>query len=92
MDIDLLWAISIYLVIWWLVLFTILPLGVRSHHEEGVEVPGGGDPASPVNPNLKRKFFTTTWVSAIVLAVVLVVLHFGLIPIPDLPQGTITLR
>jgi predicted secreted protein len=79
--------ISVYFVIWWVVLFAILPWGIRSHHEEEIEVPGGGEPASPVNPNLKKKFLTTTWVSAICLAVVWVVLHFGLIPVPTLPSG-----
>jgi predicted secreted protein len=84
----------VYLVIWWVVLFAVLPWGVRSHHEEGIEVPGGGEPGSPVNPNLVKKFITTTWVSAIVLAVVFVVLHFHLIPLPDLPTGPVvrTLR
>jgi predicted secreted protein len=76
---------SIYLVVWWTVLFAILPLGVRSHHEEGIEVPGGGDPASPVNPNLKKKFLTTSWVAAVVVAAIWVVLHFGLITLPEYP-------
>jgi predicted secreted protein len=79
------WLISLYFVIWWVVLFAVLPIGVKSHHEAGVEVPGGGDPASPVNPHLKRKFFTTTWVSAIVLACVWAVFHFGLIQPPPPP-------
>ena len=79
--------LSVYLVVWWTVLFTILPLGVRSHHEEGVDVPGGGEPASPVNPNIKKKFITTTWVSAIVLGVIWLVLHFNLIPLPNYPAA-----
>ena len=37
-------------------------------------MPGGGDPGSPVNPNLKRKFITTTWVSAIVWVVLAVLI------------------
>ena len=81
----LLFYVSVYMIIWWTVLFTILPLGVRSHHEEGIEVPGGGDPASPVNPKLGRKFFTTTWISAICLVVVWVAMHFGLVHLPNLP-------
>ena len=64
---DPVFALSIYLVVWWVVLFAILPLGVQSHHSAGIEVPGGGEPGSPVDPKLKRKFITTTWVSAIVL-------------------------
>jgi len=78
-------AIAIYLTIWWTTLFAILPLGVRSHAEEGIEVPGGGDPASPVNPNLKRKFITTSWVSGIVFAILWTVLHFNLISLPNSP-------
>jgi hypothetical protein len=43
------------------VLFAVLPIGSRSYHEMGIKPPGGGDPGAPVNPNLKRKFITTTW-------------------------------
>ena len=75
-------GIAIYLTIWWTALFAILPLGVRSHAEEGIEVPGGGDPSSPVNPNLKRKFITTTWVSAILWAALWATLHFHLVTLP----------
>ena len=78
-------GIAIYLVIWWTALFAILPLGVRSHAEMGIPVPGGGDPSSPVNPNLKRKFITTTWVSAILFAILWLVLHFHLITLPRFP-------
>jgi predicted secreted protein len=84
---DLTWLISLYFVIWWTCLFAVLPWGAKSHHEAGIEVPGGGDPASPVNPNLKKKFLTTTWVAAIVTAVVWSVFHFGLLPLPNLPWG-----
>ena len=81
-----------YLVVWWTVLFTILPLGVRSHHEEGIDVPGGGEPGSPVDPKLVRKFITTTWVSAIVLVGIWVTIHFGLITLPEFPQTPTTFR
>ena len=70
-------AIAIYLTIWWTVLFIVLPLGARSHAESQEIVPGGGDPASPVLHNMKRKVLTTTWVSAVIFAVLLVVLKLG---------------
>jgi predicted secreted protein len=63
----------------------VLPLGNRTFNEMGIEPPPGADPGAPVNPNLKRKFFTTTWVSAIVMAGLLLVIHFHLITLPDLP-------
>ena len=78
-------AIVIYLTIWWTVLFTILPLGVQSHAEAGLPVPGGGDPSSPVDPKLKRKFLTTTWVSALVFAVGFAVVKLHLVHVPHLP-------
>ena len=80
-------ALGVYLTIWWTTLFAILPLGVRSHAEMGIDLKDGGDPGAPVNPNLKRKFITTTWVSAIVFAVLWLVIHFGLVPLPKLPSG-----
>jgi predicted secreted protein len=81
---DLLFSISVYLVIWWTVLFAVLPLGAQSHHEAGIDVPGGGEPGSPVNPRLFKKFLTTTWVSALVFAVVWVVFTVHLVKLPDL--------
>lgn len=63
-------TISIYLVVWWTVLFAVLPWGVQSYHEAGIKPPGGGDPGAPVNPNLKKKFITTTWISAIIVGVI----------------------
>ena len=79
--------IGVYLVLWWTVLFAVLPLGSRSFHEAGVTPPPGADPGAPVNPNLKRKFITTTWVSAIVFVLFFLVVHFHLITLPDLPAA-----
>jgi predicted secreted protein len=78
-------GIAIYLTIWWTVLFVVLPLGIVSHAEAGIKLTDGGDPGSPVNPNLKKKFITTTWISAIVWVVLFVVLRFHLIHLSDLP-------
>jgi predicted secreted protein len=61
-------ALAYYLIVWWLVFFCVLPIGVLSHAEAGVKPPAGADPASPVDPKLKKKFITTTWVSALVCA------------------------
>ena len=37
-------SFAVYLILWWVVLFAILPLGVVSHAEAGIVPPGGGDP------------------------------------------------
>ena len=60
-------AIAIYVVIWWTVLFAILPIGVRTQGEDGAIVPG--TPASaPTRPRLMRVVLLTTLVSCLVFA------------------------
>ena len=80
-------SIAVFLTIWWTVLFAVLPLGNKTYAEMGEPVPGGGDPGAPMNPNLRRKFFNTTWVAALLFAVVWLVIRFGLIELPSLPSG-----
>ena len=52
-------AIAIYFIIWWMVLFAVLPWGVRGQHESGAVTPGT-DPGAPAIPMLKRKLIWTT--------------------------------
>ena len=57
------WAtgVMVYLVIWWTILFTVLPLGVRR-----VQNPGRGqDPGAPERPQLLRKAIITSLVAAV---------------------------
>jgi predicted secreted protein len=79
--------IALYLTIWWTVLFAILPIGVTSYAEAGID-PGIGDPGAPVNPKLKRKFITTTWVSALIQLAIIAILHFHLIDLARVPWRT----
>ena len=78
-------GIAIYLTIWWTVLFAVLPLGTKTYAESGIEVTDGGDPGAPVNPNLKKKFVTTTWVSAVLWLILFAVIKSGLVSLPELP-------
>ncbi|CAN1501965.1 COG5454 Predicted secreted protein [Caulobacteraceae bacterium] len=80
-------GIAIYLTVWWTTLFAVLPLGNRTYAESGIEVKDGGDPGAPVNPNLKRKFITTTWVAALIWCVIWLVIRFGLITLPSMPNS-----
>ncbi len=73
---------AIYIVVWWVVLFAVLPLGTS---EETHEPPTDGSQwGAPKTPNLKRKFITTTWVALIVWAFVMVLVFIGWMPLPDL--------
>ena len=77
----------IYMIVWWVVLFCILPINSTSYAEAGIEVTDGGDPGAPVDPKLLRKAWTTTWVAAIVFAIGCAVYYLHIIPLPDLPTS-----
>ncbi len=81
----LFYLFEIYYVIWWTVLFCVLPLGVKSYAEAGIKVTDGGDPGAPLKPRMKRKFWTTTWVSALVFAIGYVVYALHVVRLPDIP-------
>ncbi len=66
-------ALAIYVTIWWIVLFAVLPFGVRSAEEAGEEQPEGADPGAPVAPQLLKKAAVTTVIAAIVFLIVVVV-------------------
>ena len=59
----------------------VLPLGTSQEtHEPPTD---GSQWGAPKTPNLKKKFLTTTWVSAIVWAFVMVLIFTGWLPLPD---------
>jgi predicted secreted protein len=73
---------AIYIVVWWVVLFTVLPLGTSSEtHEPPTD---GSQWGAPRTPDLKRKFITTTWVSFLLWLFVMWLVFIGWMPLPDL--------
>jgi predicted secreted protein len=79
-------AIGTYFIVWWLVLFTILPIGVRAPGEGDEVTPGQADGA-PVQPYLLRKFLATTVISAVIFAIVYAVITYRLISFDWLPAS-----
>ena len=77
---------AIFFIIWWSVLFAVLPLGVTSQYEAGEVVPGS-EGAAPHRPMLLRKLAITTAVAAVVFALVYGVIAYRLIPLDAIPIG-----
>jgi len=63
---------AIYFIVWWLVLFAVLPFGVRSQHEAD-EIAPGTEHGAPTQFSFWRKMLVTTLVSLIVFGVYFVV-------------------
>ncbi|MFZ0557883.1 MAG: DUF1467 family protein [Methylovirgula sp.] len=61
-------AVAVFITIWVVILFTILPFGIRSQHEAGDRVQGT-DPGAPIEPRLLRKAVWTTLLALIVFGV-----------------------
>ena len=68
-------GIVLYIIIWWTTIFAVLPWGLR-HDPSGVEGTQGG---APSNPNIKRKFWITTVVSAVIWIIVYVLVRMDII-------------
>ena len=74
-------AIAIYFLIWWIVLFAVLPWGVRAQGEGGAP---GTDPGAPAVPHLKAKLAWTTLVATAIFAICAVVYVYRLVTLDDL--------
>ena len=68
---------AIFLVIWWLVLFMVLPWGVRTISDD--DAAKGHAPSAPRKPRILTKMAVTTVVTAIVFAIVYVVAETGMV-------------
>jgi len=63
-------AVAAYFTIWWVVLFAVLPFGVRSMTEAHVnDAPSGADAGAPAAPHMKQKLLWTTGIAAVVFAI-----------------------
>jgi predicted secreted protein len=76
-------AAAIYFILWWVVLFAVLPWGVRSQEESGDVVPGS-DPGAPAIPRLAAKLVWTTVVSGAVFGLIALVYAYRLVTLDDL--------
>ena len=62
-------GLALYFVIWWILLFAVLPFGVNSQAESG-DVVKGTEPGAPALPALQEKAIWTTLVASVVLIIV----------------------
>jgi predicted secreted protein len=78
-------GLAVYFIIWWLVLFAVLPFGVRNAGEAGVAIDKGHDAGAPVQPMILKKAFITTIVAAVVFALFYWITTSGVVSLEDIP-------
>jgi predicted secreted protein len=80
---SLTFAIAIYIVLWWTVLFAVLPIGVRTQGEDGSIVPGTPESA-PTAPRLIRVVLLTTLISTLLFGAAWAAVKYGLVDLAAL--------
>ena len=63
----------IYIIIWWIVFFAILPIDVERNKSAIIE---GEDPGSPENPKMLKKFIYCTVITTILFIVIYLLMKF----------------
>ncbi len=76
-------VIAVFFVLWWLVLFTVLPFGARSQIDEG-EVTLGTEHGAPAQVRLWRKAAITTVITMVLTAIIYLVFHVWGLSLEDL--------
>ncbi|MDF2097183.1 DUF1467 family protein [Aquibaculum arenosum] len=76
-------ALVVFICVWWVVLFMVLPWGVRP-----VENPEPGhEPGAPEKPMLWRKVIATTLLSFVVWGVIYLLVELELFSFRDMVAG-----
>ncbi len=63
----------IFIIIWWIVFFAILPIDVDRSKNVKIE---GEDPGSPENPKMLKKFIYCTGLTTLIFIVIYLLIQF----------------
>ena len=79
-------SLALYFIIWWTVLFAVLPFGVRTQDEDGQVVPGTPGSA-PTKPRFQMVLSVTTVASAVVFAITYAVIVYRVVDLDWITPG-----
>ena len=63
----------LYIIIWWVIFFSILPIDVNRQKTTEIE---GEDPGSPENPKMLKKFIYCTGITTIIFIIIYLLIKF----------------
>jgi predicted secreted protein len=70
-------SLIVYVLIWWMVFFSVLPVGIKSQNKEFKENLEGNDAGAPKNPNIGKKFLITTLITTILFLAIYYIVKNG---------------
>ena len=77
-------SIIVYVMIWWIIFFSVLPIGIQSNKVVFNEKIGGMDPGAPKNPKIGKKFLITTLITTIIFFVIYYLVNIDLLNLREL--------
>ena len=63
----------IYIIIWWIVFFTILPIDVNRQKSIKID---GEDTGSPENPKMLKKFIYCTGITSVIFMIIYLLIKY----------------
>ena len=79
-------SIIVYVLIWWIIFFSVLPVGIQTKKEKFKEKIEGIDPGAPINPKIGKKFLITTLITSIIFIVIYYLVEFNLLNLREYLQ------
>ena len=79
-------SIIVYVLIWWIIFFSVLPIGIQSNKEKFRDKIEGIDPGAPNNPKITKKFLITTIITSIIFIVIYYLVKFDLLNLREYLQ------
>ncbi|MDC1212789.1 DUF1467 family protein [Pelagibacteraceae bacterium] len=79
-------SIIVYVLIWWMIFFSVLPIGIQSKKEKFRERVDGIDQGAPNNPKIGKKFLITTIITSIIFIVIYYLVKLNLLNLRDYLQ------
>ena len=63
-------SLIVYISIWWIVFFSVLPIGIKSQNAKLSDELHGNDRGAPKNPKIAKKFLITTLITSIIFLII----------------------
>ena len=70
-------SLIIYISIWWIIFFSVLPVGISSNNQRFRDSIDGNDPGAPKNPRILKKFIITTLITSILFLGIYYIVELG---------------
>ena len=76
-------ALVLYAVLWFLILFIVLPINIKTQGELG-QISDGTPASAPENPNIKKKMLVVTIITTVLWSLLYAIISSEIVSITDI--------